>query len=141
MKRITVNLAPVDLRKEGPSFDLPIAVVSNPLLPFVVKSWPTQMTRPSGELSLMAVYATRTGISPMVDLARDLGASRNVVDAAATSSRACRTLTFPYKHLCCHLNSRNRLPRSRGDGELIDEEVLVRNRPSEIRRPSTSNGA
>src|SRR6266581_1475346 len=26
LKRITVNLAPADLRKEGPSFDLPIAV-------------------------------------------------------------------------------------------------------------------
>jgi len=26
MKRITVNLAPADLRKEGPSYDLPIAV-------------------------------------------------------------------------------------------------------------------
>src|SRR3990172_8329905 len=25
-KRITVNLAPADIRKEGPSFDLPIAV-------------------------------------------------------------------------------------------------------------------
>src|SRR6202007_2062025 len=26
MKRITVNLAPADLRKEGPSYDLPMAV-------------------------------------------------------------------------------------------------------------------
>ena len=26
MKRITVNLAPADLRKEGPAYDLPIAV-------------------------------------------------------------------------------------------------------------------
>lgn len=26
MRRITVNLAPADLRKEGPSYDLPIAV-------------------------------------------------------------------------------------------------------------------
>jgi magnesium chelatase family protein len=26
MKRITVNLAPADLRKEGPSYDVPIAV-------------------------------------------------------------------------------------------------------------------
>jgi magnesium chelatase family protein len=25
-KRITVNLAPVDIRKAGPSYDLPIAV-------------------------------------------------------------------------------------------------------------------
>ena len=26
LKRITINLAPADLRKEGPSFDLPIAI-------------------------------------------------------------------------------------------------------------------
>jgi magnesium chelatase family protein len=26
MRRITVNLAPADLRKEGPAYDLPIAI-------------------------------------------------------------------------------------------------------------------
>ena len=30
MRRITVNLAPADLKKEGPSYDLPIAVGIRP---------------------------------------------------------------------------------------------------------------
>ena len=40
MRRITVNLAPADLKKEGPAYDLPIAVG------ILLSSWPTGVSAP-----------------------------------------------------------------------------------------------
>lgn len=69
MRRITVNLAPADLKKEGPAYDLPIAVgillASGQLPP-----------QPSpafylGELSLDGGLRHANGILPMVSLARE----------------------------------------------------------------------
>jgi len=73
-KRITVNLAPADLKKAGPSYDLPIALaillgsgqcqgdVSDALL--------------LGELSLDGSLKQTNGILPMVAFARDKGIPR-----------------------------------------------------------------
>jgi magnesium chelatase family protein len=70
-QRITANLAPADLRKEGPAFDLPIAVgiliasgqVPEPSVPAVFL----------GELSLDGRVRHTHGILPMVGLARERG--------------------------------------------------------------------
>lgn len=76
-KRITVNLAPADLKKAGPSYDLPIALailagsgqcqgdVSDALL--------------LGELSLDGSLRLTNGILPMVAFARDKGIPRVIV--------------------------------------------------------------
>jgi len=76
-KRITVNLAPADLKKAGPSYDLPIALaillgsgqcqgdVSDALL--------------LGELSLDGSLRQTNGILPMVAFARDKGIPRVIV--------------------------------------------------------------
>ncbi len=73
MKRITVNLAPADLRKEGPAYDLPIAVG-------ILSS--SQQLRVDvsdlvflGELSLEGSVRHTQGILPMVAMARDQGIS------------------------------------------------------------------
>ena len=60
--RLTVNLAPADLRKEGPAYDLPIAVA--------VRSWPSRC-RP---IWLAALF---------------LGASRRWMALCATSRVSC----------------------------------------------------
>jgi magnesium chelatase family protein len=71
MKRITVNLAPADLRKEGPSFDLPIAIgiliASGQVLAEVENAVFL------GELSLDGALRHTHGILPMVGFARDRG--------------------------------------------------------------------
>ncbi len=68
-KRITVNLAPGDLPKEGPSFDLPIAIsllaASGQLLADLSKSIFL------GELSLDGTLRHTKGVLPMVLLAKD----------------------------------------------------------------------
>ena len=79
MRRITVNLAPADLKKAGPSYDLPIAVgilsssgqvsadISNAVF--------------LGELSLDGKLRHTNGILPMVGLAEAMGIEQAFVPA------------------------------------------------------------
>jgi len=70
-KRITVNLAPADLRKEGPVYDLPIAI--GILLASEQINPQTQVEESLflGELSLDGSVRHTNGILPMVALARE----------------------------------------------------------------------
>ena len=71
MRRITVSLAPADLPKEGPSYDLPIAVGilgSSGQLDACLED-----TALLGELSLEGHLRHTDGVLPMVGLARDQG--------------------------------------------------------------------
>jgi magnesium chelatase family protein len=76
--RVTVNLAPAAIRKEGPSYDLPIAIgaliVAGQLLPEVVEG-----TLIVGELSLDGRVRHVRGVLPMAALARQEGFKRVVV--------------------------------------------------------------
>jgi magnesium chelatase family protein len=79
-RRITVNLAPADLKKEGPSYDLPIAVgilLSSEQLPPA----PPQAVF-LGELSLDGSLRHSNGILPMIALAKDEGLDTAFVPAA-----------------------------------------------------------
>ena len=77
-RKVVVNLAPADLRKEGAGFDLPIAVgilaamseVSGELLP---------TTMFAGELSLDGTLRPVRGVLPLAVKARDEGLRRLVV--------------------------------------------------------------
>ncbi len=70
-KRITVNLAPADLRKEGPAYDLPIAVG----LLMASEQLHTDLSRTLiiGELSLDGIVRHTNGVLPMAALAREKG--------------------------------------------------------------------
>jgi len=68
-KRVTVNLAPADLRKEGPAYDLPIAIgilVASAQLPPGVMDGAIAM----GELSLDGTLRHVRGVLPVADMAR-----------------------------------------------------------------------
>jgi magnesium chelatase family protein len=67
MKRIVVNLAPADLKKAGPAYDLPIAV--GILLSSELVSADVSSTILLGELSLDGGLRHTNGILPMVALA------------------------------------------------------------------------
>ena len=69
MKRITVNLAPADLKKEGPAYDLPIAV--GILLSSEQLSADISDTLFLGELSLDGSLRHTHSILPMVALAQE----------------------------------------------------------------------
>ena len=71
MRRITVNLAPADVKKAGPAYDLPIAVG------ILVSSGQVQPPQGNtiflGELSLDGSLRHTTGVLAMVSVARDQG--------------------------------------------------------------------
>lgn len=80
MRRITVNLAPADLKKAGPAYDLPIAV--GVLLSSEQVSVDTSQMLFLGELSLDGSLRHTHGIISMVSQAKDKGISTVFVPAA-----------------------------------------------------------
>ncbi len=80
MRRITVNLAPADLKKEGPAYDLPIAI-GILLSSGQLESAPADAVF-LGELSLDGSLRHTNGILTMVSVARDQGFESVFVPAA-----------------------------------------------------------
>ena len=80
MKRIVVNLAPADLKKAGPAYDLPIAV--GILLSSEQISADVTQALLLGELSLDGSLRHTNGVLPMVALAHEQGFSTVIVPEA-----------------------------------------------------------
>lgn len=78
MKRITVNLAPADTKKEGPSFDLPVAIgmlaASEQLIGLSYKDYVM-----IGELSLDGRLRHINGIMPILISAMQAGQNKFIV--------------------------------------------------------------
>jgi magnesium chelatase family protein len=85
-KRITANLAPADLKKEGPAYDLPIAVGILAASEQVPLEAGTQLFL--GELSLDGSLCHTAGILSMVTLAKDKGIGTVFVPAANAAEAA-----------------------------------------------------
>ena len=83
MKRIVVNLAPADLKKAGPAYDLPIAV--GILLSSEQVSADVSDTMFLGELSLDGSLRHTNGVLPLVALAHDEGIPNVIVPEADAS--------------------------------------------------------
>jgi magnesium chelatase family protein len=71
-QRLTVNLAPADLRKEGPAYDLPIAFGVLAATGQIAASWLDHMMA-VGELSLDGSLRHVRGVLPMAVLALEQG--------------------------------------------------------------------
>jgi len=80
MRRIVVNLAPADLKKAGPAYDLPIAV--GILLSSEQVSADVSQNIILGELSLDGSLRHTNGVLPMVVLAHQKGFSTVIVPEA-----------------------------------------------------------
>jgi magnesium chelatase family protein len=105
--RIVVNLAPASVRKEGPAYDLPIAlgvIILSGRLPLEA----VEDTLIIGELSLDGVLRHTRGILPMAAAARESGTKRMVVPEADAGEAALipgleiipvKTLAQLYDHL------------------------------------------
>ena len=79
LKRVTVNLAPAEVRKEGTGYDVPIAVgvlAASGDVPL-----PPEPTMFLGQVSLDGGLRHTTGILPLVALARERNVSTVVVPA------------------------------------------------------------
>src|SRR5215207_4348932 len=86
LRRITVNLAPAELPKTGPSYDLPLA------LGILVASGQLEAPSPNtlflGELSLDGQLRHTPGILPMVATARAVGLKHVFVPATDAAEAA-----------------------------------------------------
>jgi magnesium chelatase family protein len=85
--RVTVNLAPADLRKEGPAYDLPIALgvlAASEQIPLD----PLNNTLAVGELSLDGSLRHVRGILPMAALALEEGYTYLLVPAVDAEEAA-----------------------------------------------------
>ena len=124
--RVTINLAPADLRKEGPAYDLPIAVglliASEQIVGDVSDSLLV------GELSLDGSVRHISGILPVANLAREKGYRRLYVpqDDALEASLIEGLEVIPVDSLLSlvsHLNNMILIPPYQhelddGDGDL-----------------------
>jgi magnesium chelatase family protein len=86
-QRVTVNLAPADVRKAGTAFDLPIAL-GVLAATGVVRSPTISDTLIVGELSLDGSMLATRGVLPVAALARRLGFKRLVLPAANAAEAA-----------------------------------------------------
>ena len=77
-KRITVNLAPADIRKEGPAYDLPIALGILACME-IIPATALRNVFVTGELSLDGEIRPTQGVLPMVYSAANAGISACIV--------------------------------------------------------------
>ena len=78
-KKITINLSPADLKKEGGSFDLPIAIGILISMGIVKSIYNIEDILFVGELSLEGTVNSVKGVLPITLSARDLGYKRVIV--------------------------------------------------------------
>ena len=124
-KRITVNLAPADLRKEGPVYDLPIAIG---ILLASEQINPQAQIEESlflGELSLDGSVRHTNGILPMVALAREKQVKTVFVPSvdAMEASLVEGVEVYPVGtlgQLIAHLNDVERIERYICDPALLN---------------------
>ncbi|MCL2224750.1 MAG: YifB family Mg chelatase-like AAA ATPase [Defluviitaleaceae bacterium] len=100
VKRITVNLAPADIKKSGPAFDLPMAV-GILMCMGLIKQAETDNSFFAGELSLDGALRPVNGILPMVMEAKAGGASAFFVSAenAAEAALVEGATVYPVTHI------------------------------------------
>jgi magnesium chelatase family protein len=126
-KRLTVNLAPADIRKAGPAYDLPIAVG---ILIASEQAWP-QATEDAlfvGELSLDGSVRHTTGILPIAAVARQKGIRQLFVPASdAPEAALVHDLeVYPVEdlsQLAAHLQGLKEIPPYQPDGDSEDRSL------------------
>jgi magnesium chelatase family protein len=133
MRRITVNLAPADLRKEGPAYDLPIAVailMASEQIPALSAAGEVVGAEGAlflGELSLDGGLRHTHGILPMVALARDRRVESVYVPATdAPEAALVQDVTvYPVASLAqlmAHLRGDERIQPYLPDTSLLEPE-------------------
>ncbi len=104
-QRVTVNLAPAALRKEGPAYDLPIAIGTLAASEQIAPEW-LEGALAVGELSLDGSVRHIRGVLPMAALAREMGFRRLFVpeDDAAEAALIPEVEVVPVESLTALVN-------------------------------------
>ncbi|MFN5746368.1 MAG: magnesium chelatase domain-containing protein [Methylococcaceae bacterium] len=129
MQRVTVNMAPADIPKEGGRFDLPIALgilAASGQLPLAA----LERLEFLGELSLGGELRPVAGVLPVAIQARNAGRALVVPQENADEAALVEGVEIlPARHLlevCAHINGQHRIERATtvraktGDHDLPD---------------------
>lgn len=124
---ITVNLAPADIKKEGPVYDLPILIALMKASRQLVCQ--TDECAFIGELSLGGQVKHINGVLPMVIEARNNGVKNIFIpeDNTAEASVVDGINVFPVsniKQLIEHLQGGNQIPKAVFENKSEDEQFL-----------------
>ena len=128
--RLTVNLAPADVKKEGPSYDLPIAVgilAAGEQLP--AKIFSDKRSLFIGELSLNGEVRCINGVLPITMMARDDGFDSIFlpVDNSLEASMIEGITIYPVKslsELVSHLRNEELIAPAKHHKNLTEEEKV-----------------
>ena len=112
--RLTVNLAPADMKKEGPAFDLPIAI-SIMMASRQLEEMDLSGTLMMGELSLNGALQPVRGALPMVISASEQGIEEVILPAGNAEEVACIQGIRVYpahslQEVAAHLQGKARIP-------------------------------
>ncbi len=118
--KLTINLAPADLKKVGPAYDLPIAVATLLLTGLVNLPAPWEQQLFIGELALDGTLRPVSGVLAVALLARDRGVATLYVPwANAAEAALVRGLDVrPVRHL------RQLIGHLRGEGVIAAHAAL-----------------
>lgn len=132
VKRITINLAPADIKKEGPSFDLPIAagiMLCSGLVP------PTSADGYliTGELSLDGTIKPVSGVLPMVYSSFKDGVTKFIVpEKNADEAALCRGAeVYTVKNIKDFVNFLNN-PKTKKPYKIDTDEIFNQREKSDI---------
>ncbi len=126
--RLTINLAPADLRKEGPAYDLPIALGIMAATRQVLAELDDALV--VGELSLDGSVRHVNGMLSMAVMAHEAGYRRLFVPQPNASEAALVEGIEVYPVAClreivAHLSGQEEIPRHRNATAFdVDEEVV-----------------
>ena len=126
--RLTINLAPADLRKEGPAYDLPIAVGILAAARQVPDGLDDALI--VGELGLDGNVRHVNGVLPMASMAKARGYKRLFVPAADAAEAALieEVEVHPVENLAqlaAHLKGENQIPRFESSLFFNQDEDVV----------------
>ena len=133
LRRITVNLAPADLKKAGPAYNLPIAVG------ILLSSGQAEALQDQavflGELSLDGSLRHTNGILPMASVARDQGFSGVYVPAVDAPEAALvdGIKAFPTSTLS------DLISHLRGESRIVPVEASVISHDDDVETPAEPN--
>lgn len=123
LKRVTINLAPADIRKEGPSFDLPIAVAILQSSGYMMQN-SCEEYMIMGELSLDGQIRAVNGVLPMVYAGFKAGIKKFIVpfENADEAALVKKAEIYPVKNLAETINFLKK--RAGIDRYIVDENEI-----------------
>lgn len=127
--RMVVNLAPADVRKEGPGFDLPIAL-GILMASGQLEAGDAARFTVIGELSLDGSVRAVSGVLPIALLAKETGKTaiivprENVEEAAVVGGLEVYPVESLHEAAALFLDYRKRMPYPGGLGEWRPEEAV-----------------